>query len=122
MHKYNIIAILQYNWMIRKRSKKRQALDRLYNKRAREWKVGKMCVCGKEPCTDVHHAKGKQGYADDYARLNDLPLLLDERFWVPVGRECHVKIETNPAWAKKMGYSLSRLEKKEYPPNFKMIC
>jgi hypothetical protein len=36
-------------------------------------------------------------------------LLLDQRFWLAVSRKGHKAIEQNPEWAKKMGFSESRL-------------
>lgn len=62
------------------------------------------------PASDVHHMKGRVGYADDWARQNDVPLLLDKRFWLPVSRVGHVKITLESTWALENGYSLSRLE------------
>lgn len=47
---------------------------------------------------EVHHMKGRIG-----------SLLLDKRFWLPVSRDGHMKVERNPNWAKENGYSLSRL-------------
>lgn len=58
----------------------------------------KICPVTGEPTTDVHHKKGRTG-----------DLLLDIRFWLAVSRTGHDKIESNPNWAKKMGYSLNRL-------------
>jgi hypothetical protein len=36
-------------------------------------------------------------------------LLLDQKFWLAVSRKGHKAIEANPEWAKKMGFSESRL-------------
>lgn len=47
--------------------------------------------------TDIHHMKGK---------IEDL--LLDQRWWLPVSRLAHDKIELNPDWAKENGYSIDR--------------
>ncbi len=52
--------------------------------------------------SEVHHKKGRVG-----------SLYLDERYWLAVSRLGHKEIELNPVWAKKMGYSLLRLEKNE---------
>lgn len=60
--------------------------------------------------TEVHHKKGRVGYADDWARRNGIPLLIDVRYFLPVSREGHNKIENNPEWAKALGYSHDRLE------------
>lgn len=48
--------------------------------------------------TDIHHMKGK---------IEEL--LLDQRWWLPVCREAHDKLELFPDWAKENGYSLDRL-------------
>lgn len=70
----------------------------------------KFCPVTGQLTTDVHHKKGKIGYADEWARINDIPLLLDVRFFLAVSRKGHEKIETNPEWAKKNGYSIDRLK------------
>lgn len=59
--------------------------------------------------TDVHHKRGRIGYADEWARLNNISLYLDERYWLAVSRQGHRKIEDNPEWAKSKGFSLNRL-------------
>lgn len=59
--------------------------------------------------TDIHHKKGREGYADDWARRNNIPLLIDTRYFLAVSRLGHDKIEKNPTWAKKMGFSEDRL-------------
>lgn len=60
--------------------------------------------------TEVHHKKGRNGYADKWAKDNDIPLLIDKRYFLPVSRDGHNKIEKNPDWAYALGYSQSRLE------------
>ncbi len=47
--------------------------------------------------TDVHHMKGRGKYH------------LDTTTWLPVCRNCHMWIETNPEDAKELGYSISRV-------------
>lgn len=59
--------------------------------------------------TDVHHKMGRVGFADEWARLNNIPLILDTRFWIALSREGHIQVEENPNWAKENGYSLNRL-------------
>ena len=54
-------------------------------------------VCG-HAATTVHHAKGRIG-----------PLIHDKRYFKSACMPCHEKIEDNPVWAKKMGYSINRL-------------
>ena len=55
--------------------------------------------------SDIHHKKGRNGYADDWARLNDIPLLIDPRYFLAVSRVGHQWIEMNPTKAKQMGLS-----------------
>lgn len=91
--------------MIRKVSKRRQRQLSQYNKRVKEWKEeNPLCMAKLSGCTkhtiDCHHMKGKIEL-----------LLLDEKFWLPVCRNCHNWIERNPNDAKEKGLSLSRLAK-----------
>lgn len=80
----------------------------------KEWIKGKKCaVFPTHAAVDVHHMKGRVGYADQWARQNNIPLLIDTRFWLPVSRDGHIEIENRKGWALKMGYSLPRNEKKE---------
>jgi hypothetical protein len=69
----------------------------------------KICPVTGQPTTDIHHKAGRVGFADSWARINNIPLLLDERFWLAVSREGHRQIEEQPEWAKENGYSLKRL-------------
>lgn len=85
--------------MIRKLSKKRAKQNREYSTLRKQFlELNPNCrVCGIE-ATDIHHKKGRTGH-----------LLTDIRFFLPVCRRCHQRIELNPSWAKEKGYSLSRL-------------
>lgn len=69
-------------------------------------------ITGKPITTesDVHHKRGRVGYADQWARDNDIPLLLDPRFFLGVSREGHEWIESHPKEARELGYSESRLK------------
>jgi len=69
----------------------------------------KICPVTGQPTTDIHHKAGRVGFADQWARINNVSLLLDTRFWLAVSRDGHRQIEENPAWAKELGYSLNRL-------------
>lgn len=66
----------------------------------------RVCPVTGKHTTEIHHVRKRRGYADEYARLNNIPLLLDQRFWLAVSREGHQKIEDNPEWAYEMGYSI----------------
>jgi len=82
-----------------------------YSRKKKKWIKGKRCAVRPHlPATDIHHKKGRVGYADQWARDNDVPLLIDERHWLPVSRVGHMQIEENPVWARKMGYSENRSE------------
>lgn len=94
---------------IRRRSKKGAALERRYSSISKKFLLDKICPITGQPATEVHHKKGREGYADEWARINDIPLLIDERFFLGVSRTGHIKIEANPEWAKQMGYSVDRL-------------
>jgi hypothetical protein len=81
-----------------------------YNAKRKSWIRGKKCaVFPSQNATQVHHMLGRVGYADEWARENDVPLLLDERFWLPVSDEGHKKITENPVWAWENQYSFKRI-------------
>ncbi len=85
-----------------------------YSREKQKWIAipeNQMCaVFPKLKAVDVHHKKGKVGYADEWARRKGIKLLHDKRFWLPVSREGHIEIENNHQWATDMGFKLSRLE------------
>lgn len=66
----------------------------------------KICPITNQPTTEIHHVRKRRGFADEYARLNNIPLLLDQRFWLAISREGHQQIEDNPSWAYEKGYSI----------------
>ncbi len=93
-------------------SKKRAVEDAKYTAAKIQYmsKVeNRICPVTGQVTTDVHHKKGRVGFADQWARINNISLLLDTRFWLAVSRDGHRQIEENPSWAKEMGYSLNRL-------------
>lgn len=91
---------------VRPRSKKRMADEAIYRKESREWLVGKKCAVYRwKDATECHHKKGRQGFADQYARDNGIPLLLDKRFWLPLSKEAHDKATEDSAWAIQNGIS-----------------
>lgn len=93
---------------IRKVSLKQQKRLSDYSSIKEEWIKDKLCkVCGKK-ADQVHHMMGRAGYADQWARDNGIPLLIDTRFWLPVEAVCHSKITIDSKWAIEQGYSLSR--------------
>lgn len=68
-------------------------------------------ICEVKGCVyrsnHIHHKMGREhnAYADDWARDNDIPLLIDVRFFMAVN-ECHhpKAIHENPEWARENGY------------------
>lgn len=69
----------------------------------------KVCPVTGNATTEVHHKKGRIGYADEAARIENIPLLIDLRYFLAVSRSGHRQIEENPIWAKEEGYSEDRL-------------
>lgn len=88
---------------IPKISKKKQIENLKYQVLRTEFlgkKENEICPITNKKTTEIHHKKGRVG-----------SLFLDVRYWLAVSREGHRMIEENPEWAKKEGYSLSRLSK-----------
>ena len=92
--------------------KRKQPIRKVSTKRAkqmREYKTYRIDYLFEHPncecigcftrSTDIHHKRGRSG-----------ALLTDKEFFLATCRPCHVKIENEPVFAKKMGYSVSRLE------------
>lgn len=96
---------------IPRRSQKMDVIMEEYNRRRPGYLAGKKCaVFPDQKANQIHHKMGRIGYADVYAEENDIPLILDERFWLPVSQDGHDKIERNPDWAKDKGFSFERLK------------
>jgi len=105
-----------------KQKEPRPAIAKISGKQARavsqysrikaDWIKGKRCAVFPElEATEVHHKQGKVGYADDWARENEIPLLIDVRFWLPVSWKGHRKITDESQWAFDMGFTLLRTAK-----------
>ncbi len=56
------------------------------------------CLCCGGIATDIHHMRGRMG-----------ELLYNIKYFLAVCRSCHDRIEHEPVWAKRMGYSVDRL-------------
>lgn len=86
-------------------STKRAVLNREYAKESRPFWKGRPCEIRSPVCTKmaqgIHHRKGK-GTKED---------LMDKRYWMAACNSCNSYVETADAWARKMGYKLSRLSK-----------
>lgn len=64
--------------------------------------------CGKRSTT-IEHTKGRLGYADQWARDNDISLYLDVRFWKGCCFEHNNKLENDSELSYK--YQLSKTHK-----------
>lgn len=83
---------------IKKMSKKRSIENKEYLKiREQFLKDNPICAVTGNQATEIHHMKGRIG-----------SLLTDVRYFLPVSRIAHQKIEDNPVWALFQGYSLIR--------------
>lgn len=85
------------------RSPKRAVLDQLYSVSRQQFlSRNPFCSARLEGCTthatDIHH---KAGRSKNY---------LDVLTWLAVCRSCHQWIELNPAKAKELGFSTSRIQ------------
>lgn len=108
---YKVVGKIDIN----KHSNERTRLEHKYKRKLGSWRNGKRCE-GRfdhkcSPIITCHHQMGRIGFADDWARENDMPLLIDERYWMPLCFEAHKFIELHPDFAKENGYSYSRLAK-----------
>ena len=108
--------IIKINKPINKQSKKR-AVDQLQYSADRLIFLAKEenKTCFIEGCNrlanSIEHIRGRIGYADDYARDNNISLFLDERFWKPCCIEHNLELENNPELSRK--YQLSKISGKE---------
>jgi len=94
---------------IKRFSAKRQKEESIYSREGPKFLEGKTCPITGGPAEQIHHKKGRRGYADEWARQNGITLLNDKRFWLAVSCEGHTMIENNPEWAYEMGYSIKRI-------------
>jgi len=95
-------------------SKKRQAENLQYQVLRKEFlekPENKICPITNWPTTEIHHKRKRRGFADDWARENNISLYLDTRFWLAVSREGHQWIEDNPQEAYELGYSIKNNQK-----------
>ena len=65
------------------------------------------CITPSDQLT-IHHKMGRVGYASDEKRTLEIPLLIDEDFFMAACGTAHRWIEDNVAQAKEWGYSLDR--------------
>lgn len=96
-------------YQIPKTSSKMQEAISKYSPKKQKWIAGKICeVYPEQKAVQVHHRLGRVGYADQWAVDNNMPLLLDERFWMAVSQEGHDFIELNRKLSGEKGWILSR--------------
>jgi len=97
---------------IKKISSKRAYLLQVYKyKRADFLRHNPNCiVCKNVKASTIHHSGGRQHtiFADKWARDNKISLLIDDRYFLSMCLNCHIKVENNPEWAKENGYSIQR--------------
>lgn len=111
MFKEEQIAEAKKSYKMPKESDSRKKDNNIYDPKRKAFLEGKQCmVFPNLNAQDVHHMKGRAGYADQWAKDNRIPLIIDDRFWLPVSRKGHILIELKPAWAIEQGYSMSRNE------------
>lgn len=87
---------------IRNVSKKRGVENRVYSDLRKQFLEGRQCEANLKGCTgqatQVHHAAGRIGSR-----------LVDVKKFVAVCASCHRFLEDNPAKARELGLSKSRL-------------
>ena len=101
---------------IPKFSKKREKENREYTiKRLQFLAQPENLRCFIEGCNKradtIEHTMGRKGFADDWARENNVSLLLDVRFWKPCCNEHNLELERNPELSQR--YQLSKITGKE---------
>jgi len=96
---------------IPKISDKRKALSPIYEKVRIEVLVEAKFKCFINGCNNVantaEHIMGRKGFADDWARDNNIPLLVDKRFLRACCWHHNGELENNPELSKK--YQLSKI-------------
>lgn len=95
-----------------KNSKKHDQFLRIYVKLRKEYLAQpENQKCFIKGCTrkanTIEHRAGRKGFADKWARMNDIPLLIDVRFFAPCCLHHNLELEKNPALSKE--YQLSRI-------------
>lgn len=93
---------------LNRESKKTKARRQVYKPLGKEY-LQNNPVCEIHDCvsrsTNTHHKMGREGFADDLARENDIPLVSDVRFFLACCSSCHPqRIHENPKWAREHGY------------------
>ena len=107
----NPIAKQKKVYTIPKQSEKRKALNPIYEKVRIEVLTEANFVCFIDGCkrtaTTAEHTMGRKGFADQWARDNNIPLLVDKRFLKPCCWQHNGELENNPELSKE--YQLSKI-------------
>jgi len=90
---------------IKPMSEKREAESKVYSTLRKVFLTGKRCVVYPHlEAVDVHHSMGRVGYADDWARERNIPLINDVRHFLACSREGHDWIHSHPVEAREKGW------------------
>lgn len=111
-------APLKKKKLIKKVSDKRKELNAIYQKVRIEVLSEAKFKCFIDGCKNVantvEHLMGRKGYADEWAKDNNIPLLIDKRFLKACCLVHNGELETNPELSKKHQYSkISGIKKSE---------
>jgi len=94
---------------VKKVSDKRKVLNKEYQKVRIEVLTEAKFKCFIDGCKNVansiEHTSGRVGYYDQWARDNNIPLLIDKRFLKACCIAHNGELETNPELSKKYQYS-----------------
>ncbi len=94
---------------IKQVSDKRKELNKVYEKVRIEVLSEAKFVCFIDGCKNVantiEHLAGRIGFYDDWARENNIPLLIDKRFLKPCCLVHNGELETNSELSKQHQYS-----------------
>lgn len=94
---------------IKKVSDKRKELNKIYEKVRIEVLSEAKFKCFIHGCknvaTTVEHLMKRKGFADDWAKENNIPLLIDKRYLRACCLAHNGELETNPELSKKYQYS-----------------
>lgn len=90
-------------------SDKRKELNRIYEKVRIEVLSDAKFKCFIPGCTNVantlEHLMKRKGFADDWAKENNIPLLIDKRYLRACCLHHNGELETNPELSKQYQYS-----------------
>lgn len=107
----NTIQKSKNNYSIPKVSEKRKELNKVYEKVRIEVLTEAKFKCFIDGCKNVantiEHSAGRIGYYDDWARENNIPLIIDKRFLKACCLFHNGELENNPELSKK--YQLSKI-------------